>query len=76
MLNTNERGLPRRNRRALISKRRGVVQKRTPFGRTKVISFEVGEQPRDNRVVYNHFTKGLMDRRETMPLLSNLISVG
>lgn len=76
MLKDHEKALPRRIRRALLSNRRGTIQKRTAFGRVKVLDIETGERPRDERAVYRHFTKGVMDRRTTIPLLNNLISVG
>lgn len=76
MLNEQERALPRRIRRALAAQRRCTIKKHTPFGRVKVLDFEQGEHPRDDRVIYKHFTKGLMDRRTTLPLLNNLIAVG
>lgn len=76
MLNEAERALPRRIRRALISDRRTLIKKRTPFGRVKVMAFEVGEAPQDERTTYTHFTKGNVDRRTTLPLLNDLIAIG
>ncbi len=76
MLNDNEKALPRRIRRALLSNRRGTIQKRTPFGRVRVEGFDTGYEPQDDRTMYLHFTKGRMDRRTTIPLLDNLITVG
>lgn len=76
MLKDHEKALPRRIRRALLSDRRTTIKKRTPFGRVKVLSFETGETDQDDRTGYLHFTKGRVDRRTTMPLLNNLISVG
>lgn len=75
MLNDNERGLPRRTRRAIASNRRTLISKRTPFGRCAVTDFETGEMPQDDRTIYKHFTRGLMDRRTSVPLLDNLIQV-
>ena len=76
MLKDNEKALPRRIRRALLADRRRTIKKRTPFGRVKVVFFETGETPQDERTGYVHFTKGHMDRRTTIPLLNNLISIG
>lgn len=86
MLNDNERGLPRRVRRAILSDRRTIIKKRTPFGRTRVMDFQT---PPDwlyekhpviarmmERTQYLHFTKGRMDRRTTIALLDNLVSIG
>lgn len=77
MLTEQERGLPRRVRRALISNRRTLIGKRTPFGRVKVERLDTNdEDPTQDRIGYLHFTKGRADRRTTVPLLDNLISIG
>ncbi|MEM9476177.1 MAG: hypothetical protein AAGA71_12850 [Pseudomonadota bacterium] len=76
VLSDAEQKLPRRIRRALLADRRRTVKKHTPFGRVKVLDLESGVEPQDDRVVYRHFTKGVMDRRTTFPLLDNLISIG
>lgn len=76
-LTDEEKKMPRRVRRAIMSNRRGVVKKKTVFGRVKVVDFQVGdptaETSRDNRTVYRHFTKGVVDRRTTDPLLWSLV---
>lgn len=61
-------------RRREAAKKRTLIRKKVPFGRVKVIDFETGDSPQDDRTVYMHFTKGRMDRRTTVPLLDNLIS--
>lgn len=62
-------------RRRMAARARCIIQKHTPFGRVRVKAFEDGPEPQDNRTVYTHFTKGLVDRRTTVPLLDNLIKV-
>jgi len=70
-----ERVLPRARRRAISSSRRTKIKKKVPFGRVFVRDIETGETPQDDRIVYMHTTKGLMDRRTTFPLMTSLISV-
>jgi hypothetical protein len=65
--------LNRKARRALAARKRCLIQKHTPFGRVRVIDIESGDLPQDDRIVYRHFTKGLVDRRTTTALLDNLI---
>jgi hypothetical protein len=74
MLNDQERGLPRRMRRAIISRRSTLIKKKVPFGRVRVIDFETGPDMQDNRTVYKHFTRGVVDRCTTDELLMALVA--
>jgi hypothetical protein len=81
-----ERLLPRAIRRALQADRTRIIKKGRPFGRVRLTDFSVPSDelyesdPRlahqRERTKYLHFTKGSRDRRTTIPLLDNLITVG
>lgn len=76
MLQDHERALPRRTRRALIADRRRFINKGRPFGRVKIERFDTNDDdPTQDRTGYLHFTKGRMDRRTTINLLDNLMTV-
>ena len=66
-------GPNRAQRRAMASKSRRGDAKGLPFHRVTVLSVETGAHPRDDRIVYRHPTKGLMDRRYTRDLIDHLL---
>lgn len=62
-------------RRRAAAIKRTTIRKRQPFGRIAVLAIESGDKPQDDRIVYRHTTKGIVDRRTTTQFLDSLLLV-
>lgn len=63
-------GETRRQRRAREADERRTARKGVPFGRVALVGYDEDT----DRVTYRHFTRGVVVRRLTQPLMAALIT--